>query len=93
MRCTGMAARRDEDQGIDDIDLLNIHRYPETVPASVVAQVRNSKVYQKRLEELLKGLPTGRRRQGGSDMPAPEQPAAKPPSSGGILDALKKWIP
>jgi hypothetical protein len=87
-----MAARRDEDQSIDDIDLLNIHRYPETVPASIVAQVRNSKIYQKRLEELLKGLPTGRRRQG-SDAPAPEQPAPKQPSSGGILDALKKWIP
>lgn len=88
-----MAARREEDQSIDDIDLLNIHRYPETVPASVVAQVRNSKVYQKRLEELLKGLPTGRRRSGGSETPAPQEPAANQPSSGGFLDALKKWIP
>lgn len=88
-----MAARRDEDQSIDDIDLLNIHRYPETAPASLVAQVRNSKIYQKRLEELLKGLPTGRRRQGGSELPAPEQPQTSQPSSGGILDALKKWMP
>ena len=45
------------DGPLDDIELLNVHRYPESMPASIVAQVRNNRIYQKRLEDLLKGLP------------------------------------
>lgn len=44
-----------------DIDLLNLHRYPESMPASFIKQVQNSKVCQKRLEEIVKDLPGGRR--------------------------------
>lgn len=44
----------------DDIDLLNAHRYPEGAAPGVQAHLRNSKVSQKRLEELLKALPVRR---------------------------------
>jgi len=50
-------ARSKNTDGIDDIELLNIHRYPESVPPSVLAFVRNSRACQKRLEELLKVMP------------------------------------
>ncbi len=48
----------------DDIELLNVHRYPESMPASVVAFVRNDRNCQRRLEELVKGTP-GKRGQSG----------------------------
>ena len=41
----------------DDIDLLNMHRFPELAPPSLLTYVRNSKVCQKRLQELLKNIP------------------------------------
>ncbi|MBE7437011.1 MAG: hypothetical protein HS115_01055 [Spirochaetales bacterium] len=50
-------ARSKNTDGIDDIELLNIHRYPESVTPSVLAFVRNSRACQKRLEELLKVMP------------------------------------
>ena len=56
-----MARSRSSEKEFDDIELLNIHRYPESYPAGVVASVRNSRVYQKRLEDLLRGLPDRRR--------------------------------
>lgn len=46
---------------LDDIELLNVHRYPDSMPPALVAHVRNSRACQRRLEELLKVLP-GRRR-------------------------------
>lgn len=46
-----------EDVSLDDIELLNVHRYPDSMPPSAVAFVRNSKACQKRLEELLKAVP------------------------------------
>lgn len=46
---------------IDDIDLLNAHNYPESLPGAIVAKIRNSRESQKRLEELLKFIPSGRR--------------------------------
>ena len=52
-----MAKTRVSENLPDDIELLNIHRYPDTVPPSRLAQIRNSKVCQKRLEELLKTIP------------------------------------
>lgn len=52
-----MAKIKNSESIPDDIELLNIHRYPESVPASTIAFVRNSKVCQKRLEDLLKGMP------------------------------------
>ncbi|MCR9141410.1 MAG: hypothetical protein NXI24_04100 [bacterium] len=48
----------------DDIELLNVHRYPESMPASVVAFVRNDRSCQRRLEELAKSTP-GKRGQSG----------------------------
>lgn len=50
----GRSHRSGSDSRLDDIDLLNAHRYPESVPAWVLAQVRNNKDYQRRLEDLLK---------------------------------------
>jgi hypothetical protein len=44
--------------------LLNIHRYPESMPASLVAFVRNDRACQRRLEELVKTVP-GKRGQSG----------------------------
>ncbi|MEQ9362691.1 MAG: hypothetical protein RIF32_00525 [Leptospirales bacterium] len=41
-----------------------MHRYPESMPASVVAFVRNDRGCQRRLEELVKGTP-GKRGQSG----------------------------
>ncbi|MCE9596532.1 MAG: hypothetical protein K8S54_01060 [Spirochaetia bacterium] len=86
-----MAARKDEDGLMDDIELLNIHRYPESVPASMVAQIRNSKVYQKRLEELLKGIPTGRRSR--VEVVVDQSKSAEEAPSGGFASILKKLMP
>lgn len=55
-----MAKARSSDSVPDDIELLNIHRYPEMYAASAVAHVRNSKACQKRLEDLLKNMPATR---------------------------------
>lgn len=52
-----------KDEAIDDITLLNVHRYPESVPSSVVSFVRNDRNCQRRLEDLIKGLPGGKRGQ------------------------------
>lgn len=52
-----MAKSRSGDQVLDDIELLNVHRYPDTVPPATLAYVRNSRACQKRLEELLKMTP------------------------------------
>lgn len=52
-----MARSRTTDQALDDIELLNIHRYPDSVPPATLAYVRNSRACQKRLEELLKSTP------------------------------------
>ena len=60
-----MAKSRASEQIPDDIDLLNIHRYPDSVSPSLMAQVRNSKICQKRLEELVKALPGRRATRGG----------------------------
>ncbi|MBU44674.1 MAG: hypothetical protein CMN76_15740 [Spirochaetaceae bacterium] len=58
-----MARKKQESIPLDDIELLNIHNYPESYPKSVVNQVRNNRVFQKRLEELLRDMPQrGRRR-------------------------------
>ncbi|MCB1304281.1 MAG: hypothetical protein KDK37_08385 [Leptospiraceae bacterium] len=58
-----MARKKAEALELDDIELLNIHNYPESYPRSVVNQVRNDKGAQRRLEELLRDLPNrGRRR-------------------------------
>jgi len=88
-----MAAKRDEDGLLDDIELLNIHRYPESVPASLVAQVRNSKTYQKRLEDLLKGMATGRKNR----VEVPQDPARPPEENAGeptsLRSLLKKFMP
>jgi len=48
------------DELLDDIELLNVHRWPESMPSQIVAHVRNSRACQRRLEELVKGMP-GRR--------------------------------
>lgn len=52
-----MAKSRSGDQLLDDVELLNVHRYPDTVPPATLAHVRNSRACQKRLEELLKMTP------------------------------------
>lgn len=58
-----MARRvRTELEEPDDIELLNVHRYPESVSPALLAYVRNSKNCQHRLQELLKTVPN--RRQG-----------------------------
>ncbi|MCB1137757.1 MAG: hypothetical protein KDK23_03335 [Leptospiraceae bacterium] len=58
-----MAKKKQESVPLDDIELLNIHNYPESYPRSVVNQVRNNRVAQKRLEELLRDMPQrGRKR-------------------------------
>ncbi|MBL8020933.1 MAG: hypothetical protein JNM27_14780 [Leptospirales bacterium] len=92
MLLSDMAARKDEDGLMDDIELLNIHRYPESVPASMVAQIRNSKVYQKRLEELLKGMPTGRRSSRMEVVLDQSKPSEEPPPAG-IASFFKKLLP
>lgn len=87
-----MAARRDEEHELDDITLLNVHRYPDSVPASIVASVRNSKAAQKRLEELLKGMAGGRRSR--VEVPVPEgQQQAAPEAPSSLRDLIKKFIP
>ncbi|MCB1169778.1 MAG: hypothetical protein KDK25_05560 [Leptospiraceae bacterium] len=58
-----MAKKKQESLPLDDIELLNIHNYPESYPRSVVNQVRNNRAAQKRLEELLREMPQrGRKR-------------------------------
>ncbi|MBI39151.1 MAG: hypothetical protein CMF59_06100 [Leptospiraceae bacterium] len=52
-----MARKKQESIPLDDIELLNIHNYPESYPKSVVNQVRNNRLAQKRLEELLRDMP------------------------------------
>lgn len=47
-------------EDLDDIQLLNIYRYPEFYPEALYMRVRNSRVAQKRLEELLRGIPDHR---------------------------------
>lgn len=39
---------------LDDIDLLNLYRYPEFYPMRLRQELKNSKAAQKRLEDLLK---------------------------------------
>lgn len=74
---------------LDDIELLNVHRYPESMPPAVIAFVRKDRDCQRRLEELVKGTP-GKRGQSGfnqlfqqkldeSEKQAPPPPP--PPSS------------
>lgn len=95
-----MAKRPDDSVPFDDIELLNIHRYPESHPASLVAQVRNSKVCQKRLEELLKTLPgKGGKNRVLFDYTAPPVPSAvespSAPQKGGLQsawDAVRKAL-
>lgn len=62
---------------IDDIDLLNIYRYPENYPRELVAGVQSSKDLQKRLESLLRAAagPVPRTNQ---------KQAAQPPSHGTV---------
>ncbi|MBX7058372.1 MAG: hypothetical protein K1X75_09940 [Leptospirales bacterium] len=88
---------------LDDIELLNVHRYPESMPPAIVAHVRNSRACQRRLEELLKGLP-GRRREAANwnplerqQTPVVEQSSdansaapASPPEGGGVGQMLRK---
>lgn len=57
-----MARKKQESIPLDDIELLNIHNYPESYPRSVVNQVRNNRAAQKRLEELLRDMPLRGRR-------------------------------
>ncbi len=40
---------------LDDIEILNLYRYPEFYSDTLVKAFRNSKNAQKRLEDLLKG--------------------------------------
>ncbi len=95
-----MAKRPDASVPFDDIELLNIHRYPESHPASLVAQVRNSKVCQKRLEELLKSLPGkgGKHRvlfdytAPATAAPAEGAPAPRKAGFQGAWDALRKAL-
>jgi len=90
-----MAKSRPSTSIPDDIDLLNIHRYPESVPASMLAYVRNSRACQKRLDELLKNMQMKRNIRGNIDEllpknpdkeqeyePAPRSDEAEPESSG-----------
>lgn len=72
-----MAKSKNSD-GIDDIELLNIHRYPDSVPASVLAFVRNSRACQKRLEELLKVMPSSPRRKGSIEALLPQMMTSEP---------------
>lgn len=68
----------------DDIELLNVHRYPESMPASVVAFVRNDRACQRRLEELVKIIP-GKRGQSGFNQlfqQKLDESAGPPPPSG-----------
>ncbi|MCB1175825.1 MAG: hypothetical protein KDK39_19780, partial [Leptospiraceae bacterium] len=46
---------------VDDIDLLNAHRYPDSMTASELAHIRNSPLSQQRLTRLLKEIPSSRR--------------------------------
>lgn len=41
---------------MDDIDLLNLYRYPESFPEKLQQDFRNSKSAQKRVEELLREI-------------------------------------
>lgn len=64
---------------LDDIDLLNIYRYPENYPRELVSGVQSSKELQKRLESLLRAAgpaPRNSQRQGGS-APTPSETAAQ----------------
>lgn len=92
-----MAKTRGPEAIPDDIELLNIQRYPESAPASLVAFVRNSKLCQKRLEELLKGLPG---RKPGKSVPDYRPPvdsgsmtvSTAPPASKGAGQMIKKYL-
>lgn len=76
-----MARRRPEIE-IDDIELLNVYRYPEAYSASLITQLRNSKDAQRRLEELLRTMPEFRKKKGSTRPPesvtGPTSPAAIP---------------
>lgn len=52
-----MAKSRPGQEIPDDIELLNIHAFPDSVSSSRLSFVRKSKICQKRLEELLRDLP------------------------------------
>lgn len=72
---------------LDDIELLNVHRYPESMPQAVISFVRNDKACQRRLEELVKGTP-GKRGQSGFNqlfqqkLDESEKQAPPPPPQG-----------
>ncbi|HBS03754.1 MAG TPA: hypothetical protein DEA96_02235 [Leptospiraceae bacterium] len=69
-----MARKKQESIPLDDIELLNIHNYPESYPKSVVNQVRNNRIAQKRLEELLRDMPQrGRRKRSEAAFQVDEQ--------------------
>ncbi len=91
-------ARSSSDSVPDDIELLNIHRYPEMYAASAVAHVRNSKACQKRLEDLLKNMP-GTRGKKRMELLEPftssseGQPAGAPGGQGGsFISSLAELI-
>lgn len=52
-----MAKSRSGQEIPDDIELLNIHTFPDSVSPSRLAFIRKSKICQKRLEELLREVP------------------------------------
>ncbi|MEQ8350640.1 MAG: hypothetical protein RH862_04100 [Leptospiraceae bacterium] len=73
-----MARKKQESIPLDDIELLNIHNYPESYPKSVVNQVRNDRLAQKRLEELLREMPQrGKRRRSEAAFQVDEQALEK----------------
>lgn len=81
----------------DDIELLNVHRYPESYPGSIVAHIRNSKSCQKRLEDLLKGIPT---RRGVRSQPVEpvyvqtegEEKKTGPANRAGVFERVVRWL-
>ncbi len=83
---------------LDDIELLNVHRYPESMPPAVVSVVRNDKACQRRREELVKGTP-GKRGQSGFNqlfqqkLDESEKQAPPPPPSQGSADGASAAAP
>ncbi len=79
-----MAKRtRPEEEVLDDIELLNAHRYPESMAPALVAHVRASKACQQRLQELLRSVPHRRGRVAMDAGPADAESEAGSPTAAG----------
>ena len=75
----------------DDIELLNVHRYPESVPPALLAHVRNSKGCQNRLQELLKTVPNRRPGRFVREAALSAEPAAEGDSSAPSAAPESAW--